>query len=374
MKCVLISGASGAVGSALAPLFLSEKNCEVKILLRADSESHLQRRADSLFQFWGLGTTFSARLAPLRGDVTLPEWGVPGDVYRQLTRTVTHIIHSAGNVRLNEPLETARRSAVDSARYAVELARACQANGQFQKLEFVSTVGVAGKTPGLIVERPYSEVEEFHNTYEQAKAEAEGLMLSEMAAGLPATVHRPSMVVGDSATGKIIHFQVFYFLTDFLAGLKTKGFVPAMGDAKLDIIPADYVAHAIYIAHKDAESVGKIFHLCTGPEESWRLADLTTHLREMLRRRGQRIPRLRLAPLRVFRASIFAAATFAMRKNRRFLRSLPFFLDYLEENQMFDNKVASDFLVRRGLRAPRVVDYLDRIMEVYWASKPGDSR
>ena len=55
-----------------------------------------------------------------------------------------------------------------------------------------------------------------------------------MQAGLPATIHRPSMVVGDSQTGKVIHFQVFYHLCEFLSGRRTLGIVPDTGDAALD--------------------------------------------------------------------------------------------------------------------------------------------
>jgi thioester reductase-like protein len=367
MKCILISGASGAVGSALAPLFVNAA-CDVKIVLRAETEFALQKRLRALLDFWRLDGRVEKLIEPIRGDVTQPRWGIACERYEQLTREVTHIIHAAGNVRLNESLADARRSAVDSARFAVELARACQPSGKFEKLDLVSTVGVAGRTPGLIEERPYTESRSFHNTYEAAKAEAEELLLAEMAEGLPATVHRPSMVVGDSANGRIIHFQVFYFLSDFLAGLKTCGLVPRMGDAKLDIVPADYVARAIYISSGDPASLGKIFHLCTGPEGSWRIADLATELRTMLRQNGHRIPPLRWIPRGIFRA-LLCAAPLASRKNRRFLKNLPYFLDYLQEQQLFDNKVAAGFLSTHGLHAPEVADYLPRIMGAYWAQR-----
>ena len=48
---------------------------------------------------------------------------------------------------------------------------------------------------------------------EAAKAEAERAVWSE-GAGLPITVHRPSMVVGEAQNGRVIHFQVFYHLCE----------------------------------------------------------------------------------------------------------------------------------------------------------------
>ena len=41
------------------------------------------------------------------------------------------------------------------------------------------------------------------------------------------TLHRPSMVVGHAETGKVIHFQVFYHLCEFLSGRHTRGLIPA---------------------------------------------------------------------------------------------------------------------------------------------------
>ena len=56
-----------------------------------------------------------------------------------------HIVHSAGKVKLNQTIEDARLGAVAPARHIVALARACQQNGQFVKLDAVSTVGIAGR-------------------------------------------------------------------------------------------------------------------------------------------------------------------------------------------------------------------------------------
>ncbi len=75
---------------------------------------------------------------------------------------------------------------------------------------------------------PLEETPQFHNTYEHAKFEAEQWLLQKMEAGFPATIFRPSMVVGDTQTGKIIRFQVFYFLAAFLTGQRTAGILPRL--------------------------------------------------------------------------------------------------------------------------------------------------
>jgi nucleoside-diphosphate-sugar epimerase len=85
-------------------------------------------------------------------------------------------------------------AAVGAAHHVVELARACS---RLEKVEFVSTVGVGGHR-AVVPETWLTEPRAFHNTYEQAKAEAEAeeSIRGEVERGLPLTVHRPSMVVG----------------------------------------------------------------------------------------------------------------------------------------------------------------------------------
>src|SRR5262249_47879396 len=163
-----------------------------------------------------------------------PFLGLDRPSYERLSREVTHVVHAAGNVKLNRPLEEARRSAVDAAGHVVSFVDACRACGGFQKLRFLSTVGVVGKMPGTVPERAFPEARAFRNSYEAAKAEAETFLLEHMARGLPATVHRPSMVVGDSRDGRIIQFQVFYHLCEFLSGRRTAGVIPGARDIRLD--------------------------------------------------------------------------------------------------------------------------------------------
>ncbi len=233
MREYFITGATGAIGSALVPLLLQSPDVRLILLLRAESDDDLARRMEALYRFWLVDAGdegLRKRVRALRGDVTEPDFGLPSGEYRRLCATCTHVVHSAGNVRMNLPIEQARRSAVDSARHIVQLAQAC---GELEKIEFVSTVGVGGRSHGSVPEEWLHGPRDFHNTYEQAKAEAEEVVRVEVEKGLPLTVHRPSMVVGDSGSGRIIHFQVFYHLCEFLSGRRTCGLSPDFGGALL---------------------------------------------------------------------------------------------------------------------------------------------
>ena len=292
MKNYFVTGATGAIGSALIPLLLADPETRVQLLLRAKSPQELAERREELCRFWGIAAEDAPareRIQAWRGDVTLPRFGLEDATYSALAAECTHIVHSAGNVRMNLPIEQARHSSVDSAVNILELANACR---KLQKIEFVSTVGVGGRTRGAVPEEWLSGPREFHNTYEQAKAEAEERLRPAVEGGLPLTVHRPSMVVGNATDGRIIHFQIFYHLCEFLAGGRTFGLTPDFGRARLDIVPADYVAGVIAWSSQTNVSSGRILHSCSGPEFALLLAPLQEEVRRSFAAGGRRLPTL----------------------------------------------------------------------------------
>lgn len=366
MKCLLITGATGVIGSSLAPLFLDEPDTKLRLIVRAESEEHLLQRRNELFAFWERNPAdrrLIGQVEFLRGDVTQRRLGLDPAGYQRMTHEVTHVVHAAGNVKLNRTLAEARRDAVVPLQEVLSFCRSCRG---FRKLDHVSTVGVAGRLRGLIPEAPLDQPRAFRNTYEQAKAEAERVLLQEMAAGLPATIHRPSMIVGAARTGRIRHFQVFYHLSEFLTGARSAGFVPATADLRLDIVPVDYVVRAIQLAVNSPTTSGRILHLCSGPEQTPRLTDLARRLRSLEAARGRTVPRLRQVHPLWLRTIIPWLGLLGAGKTGRALRSLPHFLAYLEDPQVFATAASRAFLASEGLYLPAVDDYLKPVMTNYW--------
>jgi thioester reductase-like protein len=323
-----------------------------------------------LFHFWGVDAedeAFRGRVIGLRGDVTVTRFGLTEAEYRELVDSCTHIVHAAGNVRMNLPIEVARHSAVDSAKHIVALARACLARGFLEKVEFVSTVGVGGRLT-YVPEDWLTEPRIFHNTYEQAKAEAEEYLREQMEQHqLPVTVHRPSMVVGDAHTGKIIHFQIFYYLCEFLSGRQTFGLMPVLNNARLDTIPVDYVTNAIRWSSCQPATAGKIFHLCSGPDQAMELPWLIQALRGILIAHGEQLPRLRLVPLWLFESALPLVKRFTAKKARKALNNLSLFLDYASDRQQFANERTTLLLSSAGMVVPLPGSYLANLLTAYLA-------
>lgn len=368
---VLITGATGVVGSAVAPLFLREPDTRVWLLLRARSEQHLRERLRALFEFWRPALPDGAapqRVRTLRGDVSAPRLGLSPADYEALGAALTHVVHCAASVKMNMSAEQARRSSVDAALGVVDLTERCRRGGRFRKLDYVSTLGVAGRMRGLVPEQPLRQRREFHNTYESSKAEAETLLLERIEHdGLPATIHRPSMVVGDSRSGRIIHFQIFYYLCEFLTGRPTRGLMPDIADVKLDTVPVDYLARALHWSSGTERSNGRILHLCSGPELALGIPALSELLRARLAAAGDRLPRLRRIPLAWFRRLLPLVALAAPQKLRNALKNLHLFLDYLDDRQAFDNRLSVASLAAAGIELPAPAVYLGNVLDYYHA-------
>ena len=100
----------------------------------------------------------------------------------------------------------------------------------------------------------------FANFYESSKFIAEKKVREEMEAGLPATILRPSIVVGDSRTGKVSEFNVIYpFLKLFASGIIKV--LPTHLENPLNIVPIDFVVKASVAISRQKDSLGKGYHL-----------------------------------------------------------------------------------------------------------------
>ncbi|MEI7967399.1 MAG: SDR family oxidoreductase [Betaproteobacteria bacterium] len=373
MTAFFVTGATGVVGSALVEALLRLPEARLFLLIRAGSGDELRQRLETLLRFCGADpAAVAGRVMALAGDTTLPQFGLGPDDYREVVLATRHIVHCAGAVRMNLPLEAARASAVGAARNVIALAAQARSSGQPPpKVEFVSTVGVGGRLPGTLPERWITEEREFHNTYEQSKAEAEVLVERAIADGLPVTVHRPSMVVGDSRSGRIINFQVFYHLAEFLTGRRTGGFLPDPGQTRLDIVSSDHVARALVWSALEPATAGRVLHLCAGPEDALPIRDLARLLGQAFEAAGQPVPRARWLPIGVFRAALPVGRLFAGPGVRKALATLPIFLDYLAESQAFGNQETSRLLQAAGMTADRSVNLAQVAIRFYLDSRYG---
>ena len=344
---LLLTGATGMVGREVLRRAAEDPRYEsVLCLVRPGEGSDAQTRLNALMQDSGIDPE---RVVALAGDVTEPGLGVdPAEVAE-----VTDVIHCAATVSFDLPLEEARRINVGGTEHVLEV---CRTLPHLRRVDAVSTCYVAGRREGLILESDLEHDAGFHNTYEQTKYEAE-LLLREAMTDLPIAVHRPSIVVGDSRTGRTGAWKVLYWPLKVIA----RGWLPVIPydpGSRLDIVPVDFVADAVLALTRQPESIGGTYHLAAGPRRDTTTGEVFPRVFRMLDRR----PPVRVPPVlfrNVIRPLLMLAPNDRM---RRTLRAGLVYRPYLELRLQFDTRSADTLLESADVRCPAVLDYIDTIV------------
>lgn len=200
-----------------------------------------------------------ARVRVIEGDVTAMDLGLAGDELATLAGEATTIHHLAGVYWPGVDRAAARRVNVGGTRGVLELAREAP---RLRRLVHWSSATVSGKRKGVILEEELDEGQSFHNVYEETKLEAEKLVRAAMH-GLPITIVRPGLIVGDSATGEIDKYDGPYYLMMLIATSAVSLRVPlaGRGTAPLHLVPIDFVIEAAYALSRDERAAGRTFHL-----------------------------------------------------------------------------------------------------------------
>jgi thioester reductase-like protein len=245
MGAVLLTGATGFVGKEILDRFLSRGRRVFALVRAKDDDAAATRLAPH------------ARLTPVAGDIERPGLGLTDSKAAALAEHVTTVVHCAASVSFDLSLSDSRRVNVDGTRHVLELAERCE---RLERLSYVSTAYVAGEPRRLFGEDELDVGQPFRNPYEQSKFEAER-MLRERGRGLPLQVLRPSIVVGDSRTGRTSSFNVLYGpLKAFARGAIPA--IPARRSSPVDIVPVDYVAdRTVELAEGGPDGT---FHLVAG--------------------------------------------------------------------------------------------------------------
>jgi long-chain acyl-CoA synthetase len=297
---VLLTGATGFLGAQIARRLIERDGCTIVALVRGNSREAAERRLSRAWWDWPeLARAIGTGVEVMCGDVSLRLLGLDEADYGGLVRRVTHVIHTAGDLRVNAPIDELRKTNVQGTAHVLEFARAVQRERGLARLSHVSTAYVCGGRRGAVPEDALTDAFGFSSAYELSKYEGERLV--QAAKGdLPISVYRPGMIVGDSHTGEIKTFNTFYFpLRLYLAG--TTRILPARPDLRANLVPVDYVADAIVHLTFEPEAAGLTFHL-TAPHEYLPTAgELAAYVRDWAQARlGVKLARPIFIPLPEF--------------------------------------------------------------------------
>lgn len=264
MRAVLITGATGFLGTQVTRLILEQTDFPVIVLVRGRNLSDAKLRLERVWWDWPCMTKeIGERIRVVNGDLLLPGFGLSDAACEELAGSTGHIIHLAADIQLNAPLDQLRQINVEGTRNVLEFARKAHRLHGLTRFSYVSTAYIAGGRKGFVPEDALTGRHGFSNHYEQSKFEAEALV-RDAGKELPVSVFRPGMVIGDSKTGAVKTFNTMYFpLRLYLTG-KLK-FLPVNPSLKVNMVPCDYVAQAIAKLTFDPRAEGLNFHLTLPP-------------------------------------------------------------------------------------------------------------
>lgn len=375
-KVIFLTGATGLVGGNLIPRILKEDPANTVVLLvRARSEEEARHRVVNTLRLvcpeldW---KSESHRLRVILGDVAMHKLGLNDEAYGELAETVTHIIHSAATVMFNRPLELVRSVNVGGTKNMIFFAKMANQHGQLRGFCYISTAYVSGMREGMIYEDELLPSGKFANSYEQAKYEAEAYVRSQMSE-LPITIFRPSIIVGDSKTGRTTSFNVLYSpLKAIFRGLVR--FIPGTPSTPIDVVPVDFVCDAlVQIFFKSKAIRGNTYHLTAGRNRVATAAKVLAQATNYFNRLtpGEKLSRVFFIPVPLYRA----LKRFLGLQTERMSRTMEFFLPYLHVHRTFDNSKTMAALAGTSISVPEYNLYAERILsyclDVNWGKRQG---
>lgn len=344
---VFITGGTGLVGADIIRRLLRDERVDrVIALVRGCGEQALPRLVDAVQQLEDqpLPASLLEKLTVVCGDVTRERFGWPLQDWLALARRVTHVIHSAADVRFHLPLEDARRVNVGGTRVMLAFAAEAADAGRLRHFSYVSTAYVCGDRGGRVTEEGATLPPRFTNNYEQSKWECEQLVREAMP-GIPATIFRPSIIVGDASTGRTNAFKALYVPLRLIVRGLLHG-VPA-SDATLDVVPVDYVSRAICHVALEGSSIGRTLHLTAGAGRSSSAAEIAVRA---LQAAGLPLPVA--CPDSDTSAVLPHAAA----------QVLASFAPYMTQARDFDDRNTRAALAGSGIDVPALRSYIDVII------------
>lgn len=347
MASILMTGYPGFLGSSLLPLALGRRpDHDAVCVIQSHFLPAAQRR---LAEQEKAHPYLVGRVRLVEGDITQVGLGLrPED-----TAGVTEVFHLAAVYDLAVGAEVARKVNVLGTDNVLDL---CRSLPDLERLQYVSTCYVSGRFPGVYLEGDLDVGQVHQNFYEETKFQAEVLVRRAMAEGLPVSIYRPGIVVGDSATGATQKFDGPYYLARLLRLQPKVAVVPRLGDPDqiiFSMVPRDYVVAGIDALSTMDSAVGKTYALTDPAAPTVR--HLVETFADLLDRQITWVP----VPMRLGRGLVGLPGV------ENLLKIPEETLDYFAFPTRYDTTNARADLGSVGIHCPSFAEYAPNLIRFY---------
>lgn len=347
MAIVLFTGFPGFLGSELVPRVLARQDGDRAICLVQGKFADLARRR--VRELTDRDSSLTGRIDLVEGDITVPGLGL--ELGPKVVGDVREIYHLAAVYDLMVKREVGVKVNVDGTRNTLDFAETCP---QLERFQYISTCYVSGRHAGIFRETDLDVGQEFNNYYEETKFLAEVDVQARMRDGLPATVYRPSVVVGDSATGATQKYDGPYFVIRWLLRQPPLAVLPVVGDptaVRVNLVPRDFIIDALAHLSGIKESAGEVYQLADpNPLTVDQLIDLVG---EATGRKVLRVPAMRS----------FAKLSLDYVPGLQSLMQIPSAaIDYFAHPTHYTTDHVARDLAGSGISVPPLADYMANLV------------
>jgi len=337
---VLFTGYPGFLGSELLPRLLKrDPSAEAVCIVQPKFAPLALQRAQQ--------SGLAKRIRLVEGDIT-----VPGLATSLAADDITEIYHLAAIYDLSVRRDLGMRINVDGTHHVLDFAEKSRA---LKRLHYVSTCYVSGRHPGTFTENDLEVGQRFNNFYEETKYLAELDVQQRMRRGLPVTIYRPSVVVGDSKTGATQKFDGPYYVIQWLLRQGRYAVLPAIGNGsryRVNVVPRDFIIDAIDYISSRADTGGKVFQLADPDPPT--VTQATMSIAKATKQRIVPVPMTR---------GIAKAAIKYVPGVYRLMRIPAATIDYYVHPTLYDTRNTTAVLQGSGIKVPHLRDYLPALVD-----------
>lgn len=336
MATIFFTGFPGFLGSELLPRLLARSpDLRARCLVQPKFAALARRKVP---------VSLSARVEIVEGDISSPIQARSDDV--------VEIYHLAAIYDLAIGRDPAMRVNVGGTRNMLDFATRCPLLTRFH---YVSTCYVSGRFDGVFRETDLDKGQSFNNFYEETKYLAEVEVQARMRKGLPATIYRPSVVVGDSRTGLTQKYDGPYFVIQWVLRQRGIAVLPVVGrpsQYRFNVVPSDFILDAIAFLSSREESADKVYQLAD--PDPLTVDETIDAVGKAAGRKVLRVP----LPLAVAKGALdYIPGVY------RLMRIPSASVDYFVHPTSYDTTAATHDLGPAGISVPRFRDYLPRLVD-----------
>lgn len=265
---IFLTGATGFLGAFLLHELLQQTQADIYCLVRStNTEESKQkiRRTLASYALWDEG--LSSRIIPVVGDLSEPLFGLAAHQFQRLANTIDSIYHSGASVNWIYPYERLKPTNVLGTQEVLRLA----SQNKAKAVHYISTIAVfplLANAQVRVIREPDSLDHGgiLYGGYTQSKWVAEKLVTMARSRGIPICIYRPALITGHSRTGV---WNTDDVLCRAIKSSIELGTAPD-AEARLNMIPVDYVSKAVVHLSRQGNAFGRVFHLAHSQPVSWR--------------------------------------------------------------------------------------------------------